>query len=566
MKASLRLSTLPILAGFALPAILSASCGPVATAQEPAPASTSAEIPPVVVTMYTEQAQLFVEYPQLVVGENARFLAHVTVLADGQPVRSGSARWEIGPVGGPVQVLEVSAPKRAGLFLPEGSFPTAGTFAARFIVDSEELQETFVLPNFEVYGSHAEAAAIASAAAEGPQLSDTVDFYLEQQWAIGLRSEDVTRRTLTEWLSVPATIHARPESLSSVGAPVNGMLLQDEGHPHIGDTVEAGQLLGHVEAPLTTSDRAQLETVRTDLLAREMEFEAKQIEIHQDLLKAQAEVDFAQSHLQRLQAMGAKGLGTEVERDVALRDVQIAEVRLAAAKQLQESFSSSAARLAELRVNLEADLGAKTARGMRYSLYAPIRGELIAAEAHLGDPVHAQDVLFRILDAERVWVHAQVSEFDLGRLEEGGRARLATPLAPSGSYDLEQDLEGILLHVGRLVDPQDRTVNLRYEILNPEGKFPIGMFVDMSLATRESQQGLAIPESAIVRDLGRDVVYVVLSGETFQRREVTLGIRDRGFVEVLSGLEEGERVVTEQAFRVKLASASPAAFGEGHTH
>ncbi len=565
MKASLRLSTLPILAGFALPALLSASCGPVATAQEPAPASTAAEIPPVVVTMYTEQAQLFVEYPRLVVGENARFLAHVTVLADGQPVRSGRARWEIGPVDNPLHVLEADAPARDGLFIPEGSFPTAGSFTARFIVESEQLQETFVLPKFEVYGSHAEAAAAATAA-EGPQPSDTVDFYLEQQWAIGLRTQAVTRRTLTEWLRVPATIHARPESLSSVGAPVNGMLLQDEGHPHIGDVVEEGQLLGHVEAPLTTSDRAQLETVRTDLLAREMEFEAKQIEIRQALLQAEADVDYAQTHWQRLQAMGAKGLGTEAERDAAQRDVQIAEVRLAAAKQLQESFSSSAARLAELRVNLDADLGAKTARGMRYSLYAPIRGELIAAEAHLGDPVHAQDVLFRILDAEKVWVIAQVSEFDLGRLEEGGRARLGTPLAPNGTYDLGQDLDGTLLHVGRLVDPQDRTVNLRYEIRNPQGKFPIGMFVDMQLATRESQQGLAIPESAIVRDLGRDVVYVVLSGETFQRREVTLGIQDSGFVEVLSGLAEGERVVTEQAFRVKLASASPAAFGEGHTH
>jgi cobalt-zinc-cadmium efflux system membrane fusion protein len=566
MKASLPLSHLPILAGFALPAILCASCGPVATAQEPTPAPTTVEIPPMVVTLYTEQAQLFVEYPRLVVGENARFLAHVTVLADGQPVRSGKARWEVGPVGNPLQVLEVNAPKRDGLFLPEGSFPTPGDFAARFIVESEQLNETFVLPNFVVHASRAEAAAIASAAAEGPTPTDTVDFYLEQQWAIGMRAEEVTRRTLTEWLPVPATIHARPESLSSVGAPVNGMLLQDEGHPHIGDKVQAGQLLGHVEAPLTTADRAQLETVRTDLLAREMEFEAKQIDIRQDLLKAQAEVDYAQSHFERLQAMGAKGLGTDAERDAAQRDVQVAEVRLAGAKQLQESFASSAARLAELRVSLAADLGAKTARGMRYSLYAPIEGELIEAEAHLGDPVHAQEVLFRILDAERVWVHAQVSEFALGRLEEGGRARLRTPLAPQGVYDLAQDLDGSLLHVGRLVDPQDRTVTLRYEIHNPGGKFPIGMFVDMLLATRESQQGLAVPESAIVRDLGRDVVYVVLSGETFQRREVTLGIQDSGFVEILSGLEEGERVVTEQAFRVKLASASPAAFGEGHTH
>jgi multidrug efflux pump subunit AcrA (membrane-fusion protein) len=58
----------------------------------------------------------------------------------------------------------------------------------------------------------------------------------------------------------------------------------------------------------------------------------------------------------------------------------------------------------------------------------------------------------------------------------------------------------------------------------------------------------------------------MLEGETFQRREVTLGIRDNGWIEVVSGVAEGERVATRGAYAIKLASLSPASFGHGHGH
>jgi multidrug efflux pump subunit AcrA (membrane-fusion protein) len=58
----------------------------------------------------------------------------------------------------------------------------------------------------------------------------------------------------------------------------------------------------------------------------------------------------------------------------------------------------------------------------------------------------------------------------------------------------------------------------------------------------------------------------MLEGETFQRREVDLGIRDNGWIEVVSGVAEGERVATRGAYAIKLAALSPASFGHGHGH
>jgi multidrug efflux pump subunit AcrA (membrane-fusion protein) len=77
---------------------------------------------------------------------------------------------------------------------------------------------------------------------------------------------------------------------------------------------------------------------------------------------------------------------------------------------------------------------------------------------------------------------------------------------------------------------------------------------------------VAIPESAIVDEDGKPAAFVQVSGETFQKRELTLGIRDSGFVQVLAGLAEGERVATKGAYSIKLASISTSIPAHGHAH
>lgn len=545
--------------------ILVVACGPQ---QEHAATVAEAEVhgrAPIQVTLYTDLGQLFMEYPVLVAGQEARFFAHVTVLEDGAPVESGSVRLELGPASSPDQVVAIDSPKMAGLFIPTGKFDQAGSFEARIVVDSPQLQTAFPLPDFTVHPDDASAdAAAAAAVTEEPD--DAIPFLLEQMWPLRMKARPVARRSMTEWLHVPGVVDARPDSLSRVGAPVDGVLVQQGEHAHIGDWVEEGDFLGFVEAPLTTSDRAQLEAVRTDLLAREMELESKQIEVERDLLEAKAEADFARLQHDRLIAMREKGLGTEAALDAASRDVLLAETRLAGSEKLKQSFAETRERLVGMRQELFDGLGGSDGSAMRYPLVAPISGEIAAVKAHKGDPVRGQETLFTILRSDRVWIEAEVSEFDLARLDPSHRARMQAPLFGDAILDFADDLNGTRIHVGRMVDPVDRSIKLRFEIDNPESKMPLGMFVDVLLASKSSKDALAVPESAIVRDLGVDVVYVVVAGETLQRREVFLGIRDGGFVEVQSGLKEGERVIVSDAFRVRLASASPASFGEGHTH
>lgn len=543
--------------------MLATSCAEQAAAPDSGSIGAEDAPAPVVLTLYADGAQLFLEYPQLVAGEEARFLAHVSLLEAGLPMTAGKAWVEVGPAAAPWKTFVAEEPKQDGLFIPLVRLEESGSMEARLVVQGPEMEATFLLPDLQVFP---DAVTAEASTPEPPEVEDAVPFLLEQMWSLRMKHEPVTRRKMTEWLQVPGRVDARPDSLSLVGAPVDGLLVQQDEHAHIGDWVEEGAFLGFVEAPLTTSDRAQLEAVRTDLLAREMELEAKQIEIEKDLLQAQAERDFALPQVERLVAMREKGLGTEVALESARRDLALAESRVEGSNRLLASFGETRARLQVLRQDLVDGLGGSDGSAMRYPLLAPISGEIAAVEAHQGDPVKGQETLFTILRSDRVWIEAEVSEFDLGHLSEPKRGRLHAPILGDRLLDLELDLNGSLIHVGRMVDPLDRTVSLRFEVDNPERRMPLGMFVDVLLATGFREDALAVPASAIVRDLGVDVVYVVASGETMQRREVETGLRDGGFVEILSGVEEGERIIVTDAFRVRLASASPAEFGHGHTH
>jgi multidrug efflux pump subunit AcrA (membrane-fusion protein) len=92
------------------------------------------------------------------------------------------------------------------------------------------------------------------------------------------------------------------------------------------------------------------------------------------------------------------------------------------------------------------------------------------------------------------------------------------------------------------------------------------MFADVRVLSGEAKETMAVPVSAILDEAGESVVYVEQGGESFERRPLELGGRDGDFVEVLSGLSPGERVVTKGAYYIRLASSSGAVPAHGHAH
>jgi cobalt-zinc-cadmium efflux system membrane fusion protein len=125
---------------------------------------------------------------------------------------------------------------------------------------------------------------------------------------------------------------------------------------------------------------------------------------------------------------------------------------------------------------------------------------------------------------------------------------------------------GRLVYLGTSVDLKTRTVALVYEVPNPDGRLRIGMALTVSVETAHMEEALVVPVAALVDEDGRAIAFVQVSGETFEKRDLTLGIRDGAFVQVLAGLAAGERVVTQGAYAIRLASVSTTIPAHGHAH
>lgn len=550
------------------------SCQPSDPITDATAAAADEEHHSATVSLYQDGLGLFIDYPQLLAGQGARFAVHLTDLTDGKPIADGKVAIDFQLADGSVQTAFTDKLEQPGLFVPAATMPAAQPIQWSLAWESGSRSVRFQLPDSEIFSDHEAAHAAMPAHAHGS--GDEVQMLIEQQWKVGLLTEPVGRRTLTQRLQVPGEVEAINHSIALVSSPLGGRLLAPDGEhlPHIGDQVEKGQVLGYLEPPLTTGDVAQWvanqaarEALQIELAMRQVELQNKAVEANAAAEQAQVRLDAARQTAVRLEPLQARGL-------VKIRELQAAEASLALAEQerntalnLEKEYLSARDQLAELAQQAAGE-GTTTGelQSLRVPLVAAISGEIVSVNHVEGEVVQAQDEIYRILNLENVWIAAHVSEFDLAQLPAEPGAILKFPAYPERSFDVLGEMGGRLVATGREVDEQTRTVELHYQAPNPEGLFRAGMFADVMLETKTAVDTIAIPTYAVVRDNGIPVAYVVLEGETFERRQLELGVEDGDWVEVKSGLSAGERIATRGAYLVKLAAAGGDSFGHGHVH
>lgn len=167
---------------------------------------------------------------------------------------------------------------------------------------------------------------------------------------------------------------------------------------------------------------------------------------------------------------------------------------------------------------------------------APFRGQIIDRYVKFAQTVSPGDPLFRISDFDPLLCPIQVPERNLALLSVGQRAYLEVEAWPGERFTAD------VLRVSPVVDAATGTVRVTLEVDGRDRLRP-GMFASVYLETATHADALVIPRSALALDAIGDTVYVAANGLA-SRREVELGFRERDEVEVLSGLEEGEQVVT----------------------
>jgi cobalt-zinc-cadmium efflux system membrane fusion protein len=207
-------------------------------------------------------------------------------------------------------------------------------------------------------------------------------------------------------------------------------------------------------------------------------------------------------------------------------------------------------------------LGNRADAGHEYRVRAPIHGRVTERKAIQGRVVAANDELFTIARLESLWLFLQVFEKDLHAVREGAAVTLTCESHPDHRFS------GTIDFVGEVLDPHSRTVQARAVIENPDGKLKPGMFVYASIDAGDENGGdaprLAIPVPAVATVDGRDVVFVQLDGRTFALRPVVLGEVSRDWVEIRSGLAEGEIIAVQGVFTLKSELLKDGLAGHDH--
>lgn len=498
-------------------------------------------------TVFGKQLLLFVEHPHLVQGQSARFLVHLTALATGEPVRAGQVSLELGDTK-----LAADGPKREGLFTPEGSFPVAGRFQAILVVRSDQAEETLALGEVLVHSSPTEARAVAESAA-GEEPAGSVPFLMEQQWKVKLLLAEAAPRTLSERLVVPARAVVPEGREAAVSPPVAGRLVasSSRGIARSGERVEAGDVLGFVEPPLSAPDLAQLQ-------ALQLEFDLKALDVARAVSEAAARLTFAERERERIAKLREQSLSTQQQLDQA-------EQNLAVARSEGEAARATKASLDRLQAS-RAETAGGNHPGARLPLVAPLGGAILSSGYVEGAFVKPEDELFRIMDSSQMWIEGRISEFDLSRVRGAPSATATFAALPGLRIELASDAGGKLPYIGPVIDQVSRTTVIRFELRNGDGAIRAGMLAELAIATTTVEAAVVVPVEAVLMEQGIPTVYVMLEGESFQRREIEVGVKDGAFVEVRSGLAIGEHVATRGAYVVKLAALSPASFGAGHAH
>jgi Cu(I)/Ag(I) efflux system membrane fusion protein len=177
------------------------------------------------------------------------------------------------------------------------------------------------------------------------------------------------------------------------------------------------------------------------------------------------------------------------------------------------------------------------------TLYSPISGVVTKKDVVEGMRLEAGAMPYEIVDLSQVWVLADVYESELRHVKTGMAATLTLKAYPNRTF------KGRVVFIDPLLDPKTRTAKVRLTFANPTGELRPEMFGEVVLQG-SAREGLRIPSDAVIDSGTKDVVFVSMGNGKFQPREVKLGDSDGAHVEVVSGLSDGEQVVTRANFLV----------------
>lgn len=359
---------------------------------------------------------------------------------------------------------------------------------------------------------------------------DVVEVNAEAQRNAGVATAEAEERSIQRVVKATGIVSPDQARVGHVFPLARGIV--EKVYVQLGDKVRQGQ-------PLVTYDNIELGQMIGEYL-----------KLRGDLERVQAQQQVAKKSLDRAQALiEVQGIAQQeydirkAEYDQATAEVQSQRADVARVEEQIHRFGLTDADIGKLGGS---EHGSHRTASHNI-LTAPLSGVIVKFDVSPGEVVDRDKEVFMIVDTSTVWVLADLYEKDLGKVRTGGEARITVASYPG------QTFQGKITYISDFLDPASRTAKVRCILSNPDGKLKLEMFATVEIPARESARGLAVPVSALQQVDADTIVFVERDATHFEKRVVRVSERGGDWAEILSGVQKGEKVVTNGSFYVKSA-------------
>lgn len=472
--------------------------------------TTQSNLEPLSFTVWTDVSELFVEFVPLILDNKSRFAAHFSNMKTFKAVNEGTVIVRLAKNGKTVQEDRVNAPSSPGIFRPSITPKQSGVFDLEFILETSKFSDKITLSNIKVYSNENDAIEENPPEDGGSEIS----YLKEQAWKTEFAIAQVKRQKIHEVIRTSGEIQPVKGEEKIVSAKSGGLVFYKNPKLNIGREIRKGETLFSINSQgLLKSNIAEKFQV------------------------AKAKFEEAKANFERTEHLLTQQIIGQKEYEKRKMSFVVAE--------------------AEWQTLSKSNIG----DGQK--VIAPLSGIIKNIMIRDGEFAEEGSPLIEITNTRRLILHADVSQEYLPILSQITSAYFKTPYIDEIQSII--DYNGKLVSFGKVMEKNKHFLPVWFELDNVNNLVP-GSFVEIYLLTKPLENQLVIPNTALMQDYNVQYIYVQTSGESFEKREVHLGIDDSKNVQILSGISEGEWVVTKGAYQIKMASMSSTIPAHGHVH
>lgn len=336
----------------------------------------------------------------------------------------------------------------------------------------------------------------------------------------GIQVEPVQTASRHVRLEAPGVLSLDEGQTARIGSIVEGTIVSVSAQ--VGDRIAPGTVLAEIHSHIIHDAWAEYRKALTDHKRR------------------QTELNYAIQVDQRAQRLYA-------DKAISLQERQRAQVDHVTAEQSLDMAKTEVRRTEEVLEHLGITSGDDPTgeTGEQIPVKSPLAGAVLERSVTTGTAVTPGMPLFVVSNLSTLWALVEVDETKLPQITVGLPVEVRVAAYPGESFP------GTVIFIADTLDPKTRRVTIRCRVPNVQGKLKPQMYTTLSFGEGEPRTTLAVSSQAIQELNGKTVVFIAADTEKFLPREVRLGPETEGWVEILSGVSLGEKIVTTGSFLLK---------------